>query len=102
MTLIDADAVFLVTGATGSIGFEIAAQAAEAGAVVGVHGSRPDTVAEAMDRLKARSRHARSCSFLAAPPLTDAANSTIRSVASGRRLKMMSSTRSSRSLLMSS
>ena len=44
----------LVTGASGAIGFEIAAQAAEAGAVVGVHGSSPESVARAIERLRAR------------------------------------------------
>ena len=46
--------VVLVTGATGAIGFEIAAQAAEAGATVAVHGSRAESVAAAMTRLSAR------------------------------------------------
>jgi 3-oxoacyl-[acyl-carrier protein] reductase len=46
--------VVLVTGASGSIGFEIAAEAAAAGAIVGVHGSRPETVANAMTLLKSR------------------------------------------------
>jgi len=46
--------IILVTGATGAIGFEIAAQAAEAGAVVAVHGSRAQSVAAAMERLRAR------------------------------------------------
>jgi 3-oxoacyl-[acyl-carrier protein] reductase len=48
----------LVTGASGSIGFEIAAEAAAAGAIVGVHGSRPETVTNAMERLKLRVPHA--------------------------------------------
>ena len=64
MTLIEPGAVILVTGATGSIGFEIAAQAAEQGAVVGVHGSREETVADAVARLKARAPDAR---LIAAP-----------------------------------
>lgn len=51
--------VMLVTGATGAIGFEVAAQAAAAGAVVGVHGSRSESVASAIDRLAARVNHAR-------------------------------------------
>ena len=59
MTLIQQGAVILVTGATGSIGFEIAAQAAEQGAVVGVHGSREETVASAVERLRARAPEAR-------------------------------------------
>lgn len=56
--------VLLVTGATGAIGFEIAAQAAEAGMVVGIHGSRADTVAATIDRLRARVPVAR---LIAAP-----------------------------------
>jgi 3-oxoacyl-[acyl-carrier protein] reductase len=51
--------VILVTGATGAIGFEIAAQAAEAGAVVAVHGSRSESVARAMARLAERVSSAR-------------------------------------------
>ena len=54
MSVITSGHVFLVTGATGAIGFEIAAQAAEAGAVVAVHGSSADSVARAIDRLRAR------------------------------------------------
>jgi len=53
------DAVILVTGASGAIGFEIAAQAAGGGAVVAVHGSRPDSVEAAMARLKLRVPDAR-------------------------------------------
>jgi 3-oxoacyl-[acyl-carrier protein] reductase len=45
--------VILVTGATGAIGFEIASQAATAGAVVAIHGSSPTSVAGTMARLKA-------------------------------------------------
>lgn len=44
----------LITGATGAIGSEIAAVAAAAGATVGVHGSRPESVEAAMVRLQAR------------------------------------------------
>jgi 3-oxoacyl-[acyl-carrier protein] reductase len=51
--------VILVTGATGAIGFEIAAQAAAAGAIVGVHGSRDETVAAAIEKLKLRAGDAR-------------------------------------------
>lgn len=47
-------AVILVTGATGDIGFEIAAQAAAGGAVVGVHGSRSETVKATIARIRAR------------------------------------------------
>ncbi|MDT0509839.1 SDR family oxidoreductase [Novosphingobium sp. MMS21-SN21R] len=56
--------VILVTGASGAIGFEIAAQAAAAGAVVAMHGSRPETVAVAMERLVQRAPDAR---LIAAP-----------------------------------
>ncbi len=45
---------YLITGATGGIGFEIAAQAIAAGAVVAVHGSRPETVAAAIEKLHAQ------------------------------------------------
>jgi 3-oxoacyl-[acyl-carrier protein] reductase len=45
--------VILVTGATGAIGFEIAKQAAIGGAIVAVHGSRVESVATAIDRLRA-------------------------------------------------
>lgn len=64
MSLIEPGAVILVTGASGSIGYEIAAQAAAAGAVVGVHGSRPDTVDKTLARLKARTAEA---TLIAAP-----------------------------------
>jgi len=64
MAYVTPGSVILVTGATGGIGFEIAAQAAEAGAVVGVHGSRAETVASAIERLKARAPDAR---FITAP-----------------------------------
>ena len=52
-------AVILVTGATGGIGLEIAAQAAAEGAIVAVHGSRAETVASAIGKLKARVPDAR-------------------------------------------
>jgi 3-oxoacyl-[acyl-carrier protein] reductase len=45
--------VILVTGATGGIGIEIALQAAQGGAIVGVHGSRAETVTAAIERIKA-------------------------------------------------
>jgi 3-oxoacyl-[acyl-carrier protein] reductase len=57
-------AVILVTGATGAIGFEIASQAAADGAVVAVHGSRPETVAATIQRLQALSPDAK---LIAAP-----------------------------------
>ena len=61
---IAAGSVVLVTGATGAIGFEIAAQAAAAGAIVAVHGSRQDSVTTAIARLETRVRGAR---LIAAP-----------------------------------
>jgi 3-oxoacyl-[acyl-carrier protein] reductase len=64
VTKISAGDVLLVTGATGAIGFEIAAQAAEAGAIVAVHGSSADSVAGAMARLQVRLADAR---LIAAP-----------------------------------
>jgi len=54
----------LVTGATGSIGFEIAAQAAEQDGVVGVHGSSESSAQAALERLRARVPGAR---LVAAP-----------------------------------
>ena len=56
---IPAGQVVLVTGATGAIGFEIAAQAAEGGAIVGVHGSREETVADAIGRIRERAPDAK-------------------------------------------
>jgi 3-oxoacyl-[acyl-carrier protein] reductase len=56
--------VILVTGASGAIGFEIAAQAAAAGAIVAVHGSSQGSVDAAMARLKVRVTDA---SLIAAP-----------------------------------
>lgn len=64
MGLVNAGDVILVTGATGAIGFEIAAQAAESGAVVAVHGSRAQSVADAIERLSNRVPRAR---LIAAP-----------------------------------
>jgi 3-oxoacyl-[acyl-carrier protein] reductase len=59
MPYVTPGAVILVTGATGGIGFEIAAQAAQDGAVVGVHGSRPERVADAIARIEARAPEAK-------------------------------------------
>ena len=59
-----ADDVILVTGATGAIGFEIAAQAAAGGAIVAVHGSGADSVSRAIERLRLRVPDAR---LIAAP-----------------------------------
>jgi 3-oxoacyl-[acyl-carrier protein] reductase len=56
--------VILITGATGAIGFEIARQAAVGGAVVAVHGSRPETVADAINRLRSDAPNA---TLIAAP-----------------------------------
>ena len=64
MTEFSAGEVILVTGASGAIGFEIAAQAAEAGAIVGVHGSRADRAVNAMTLLSARVPQGQ---FIAAP-----------------------------------
>lgn len=64
MNIVNPGDVFLVTGATGAIGFEIAAQAAAAGVVVAVHGSRAESVAAAIERLQARVEGAR---LIAAP-----------------------------------
>lgn len=64
MNIVNPGDVFLVTGATGAIGFEVAAQAAAAGAVVAVHGSRSESVAAAIERLQARVEGAR---LIAAP-----------------------------------
>ena len=64
MNIVNPGDVFLITGATGAIGFEIAAQAATAGAVVAVHGSRAESVAAAIERLQARVKGA---TLIAAP-----------------------------------
>ena len=61
----NAQQVILVTGATGAIGFEIAAQAATAGARVGIHGSSDTSVRGAIARLRARCGE--QAQFLAAP-----------------------------------
>jgi len=54
MSTVKPGEVILVTGATGAIGFEIAAQAAAAVATVAVHGSRAQSVKDASERLQAR------------------------------------------------
>lgn len=64
MSVFTPGAVILVTGASGGIGFEIAAQAARAGAIVGIHGLRAERVDEAIARLRERAPGAR---FIAAP-----------------------------------
>ncbi len=64
MTSITPGAAILVTGASGAIGYEIAAQAAEAGAIVGVHGSSSASSKAAAARLTARIPGARA---IAAP-----------------------------------
>lgn len=64
MSLVSPGSVILITGATGGIGFEIAAQGAKDGAVIGVHGSRPETADAAIERLKERVPDGR---FIAAP-----------------------------------
>ena len=64
MSTVKPGEVILVTGATGAIGFEIAAQAAAAGATVAVHGSRAQRVNDAIERLKGRVPDAR---LIAAP-----------------------------------
>jgi 3-oxoacyl-[acyl-carrier protein] reductase len=56
--------VILITGASGAIGLEIARQAATAGAIVAVHGSRPASVAAAIDTLRTQVADA---TFIAAP-----------------------------------
>ncbi|HKX79348.1 MAG TPA: SDR family oxidoreductase [Novosphingobium sp.] len=64
MSYIVPGSVILVTGASGGIGLEVAAQAAEGGAIVGVHGSRVETVDKAMEKIRARVPDAR---LIAAP-----------------------------------
>ncbi len=59
MGLIRPGSVILVTGASGGIGIEIATQAAEQGAVVGVHGSWAESVESAMARIRERAPDAR-------------------------------------------
>jgi len=57
-------ATLLVTGGTGSIGFEIAKQAAEQGAIVAIHGTSAQSCADAINRLSALVPKGR---FIAAP-----------------------------------
>jgi 3-oxoacyl-[acyl-carrier protein] reductase len=59
MRHIEPGTVILITGATGGIGFEIASQAAASGAIVGVHGSRAERVADAIERLKGQTPEAK-------------------------------------------
>ena len=59
MSYLRPGSVILITGASGGIGFEIAAQAAEDGAVVGVHGLQAESVTRTIDRLKARAPESR-------------------------------------------
>jgi NAD(P)-dependent dehydrogenase (short-subunit alcohol dehydrogenase family) len=64
MHIVEPGSVILVTGASGGIGFEIAAEAAEQGATVAVHGSKPASVSAAIERLRVRAPEGR---FIAAP-----------------------------------
>lgn len=64
MTYLLPGSVVLVTGATGAIGFEIAAQAAAEVVTVAIHGSREETVSSTIERLRARVPGAR---LIAAP-----------------------------------
>lgn len=59
MEYLEAQPAILVTGATGSIGFEIACRASAAGYTVGVQGSAPASVACAITRLRDRFPSAR-------------------------------------------
>ena len=54
MTIFEPGTAILVTGASGAIGHEIAAQAAAEGATVGVHGSSAESAAAAIARLSER------------------------------------------------
>ena len=54
MSSFEASTAILITGASGAIGHEIAAQVAAAGATVGVHGSRAESVAAAVASLGER------------------------------------------------
>jgi 3-oxoacyl-[acyl-carrier protein] reductase len=64
MTQLPPGAVIFITGATGGIGREIAAQAARQGAIVAVHGSRTETVEATIAALQTQDA---SGVFLAAP-----------------------------------
>ena len=64
MSYVTPGTVILITGATGGIGFEIASQAAASGAIVAVHGSRPETVEAAIARLQTQLPAAK---FIAVP-----------------------------------
>jgi len=64
MNYLNPGTVVLITGATGGIGFEIARQAAASGAVVAIHGSRLETVAATIKRLREELPEAR---LIAAP-----------------------------------
>ena len=52
MRYLTPETAILVTGATGGIGFEIARHAAEDGAIVGIHGSRQETVDAAIAKIR--------------------------------------------------
>lgn len=82
MGYIEQDMVILITGATGATGFEIARQAAEAGAVVGIHGSRAETVAGSIERLRKEIPDARLIAAPGAFGPEDAVEAVVNKVAS--------------------